>query len=90
MRKQVRKSNKGEKMAAYRFWNEKENRHWTKKDFEASFDGSESMFDSCWDMMVTKYMKNGDIKTVEEVYYCLDEIVANLVNNPRSRFYIYG
>ncbi len=49
-------------MAAYRFWNEKENRHWTKKDFEASFDGSGYMFDSCWDMMITKHMKNGDIK----------------------------
>ncbi len=77
-------------MAAYRFWNEKENRHWTEKDFESSFIGSGYLFDSCWDMMATKYMKNGDIKTVEEVYYCLDEIAANLVNNPRSRFYIYG
>ncbi len=77
-------------MAAYRFWNEKENRYWTKKDFESSFDGSGYLFDSCWDMMVAKYMKNGDIKTVEDVEYCLDEIAANLVNNPRSRFYIYG
>lgn len=77
-------------MAAYRFWNEKENRYWTKKDFEASFDGSGYLFDSCWDMMVTKHMKNGGIKTVEDVEYCLDEIAADLVNNPRSRFYIYG
>ena len=77
-------------MAAYRFWNEKENRHWTKKDFEASFGGSGYLFDSCWNMMVTKYMKNGDIETVEDVEHCLDEIAANLVNNPRSRFYIYG
>lgn len=33
-------------MAAYRFWNETENRHWTKKDFGASFDGSGYLFDS--------------------------------------------
>jgi hypothetical protein len=62
-----------------------------KRVASKNFDGSEELFDACWRQYRT-YV-NGAIDDPEDlgdVLEWLDSIAAEKVNNPRSRFYMYG
>lgn len=53
---------------------------------------SERLFNACWQQLV-RFSQQGAINwpaTVEELDGWLDSIAAEKVNNPRSKFYIYG
>ena len=50
------------------------------------FDGSDRLFRACWREMRRNYQPSDDINVME----ILDSIASELVNNPRSSFYIYG
>jgi hypothetical protein len=55
------------------------------------FDGSDDLFEACW-RQYRGYLTGGidDPKDMRDIMEWLDQIAAEKVNNPRSRFYIYG
>lgn len=62
-----------------------------KKKCRGKFDGSNEFFEACW----RKYLKycggfDIDVTNVDEVSEVLETIAAEMVNNPKSRYYIYG
>jgi len=62
-----------------------------KKCAAKRFDGSGALFDACWNQY--KQWLNGAIdspENISDVMNWLDNIASEKVNNPRSRFYIYG
>lgn len=60
----------------------------TKKDFMDTFDGSLGLFEACWGDFLRNW--GGLCTSVEEVEGTLECIAAEKVNNPKSRFWIYG
>lgn len=62
-----------------------------KKKCRGKFDGSNALFEACW-RRYSKYRGDFDIDTtdVDEVLEILETIAAEKVNNPKSRYYIYG
>lgn len=62
-----------------------------KKLARINFDGSQELFNACWRQYMT--WLNGaidDPKALSDVINWLDQIASEKVNNPKSRFYIYG
>ena len=65
---------------------------WTKEDYARGFDGSRDLFDTVW-RKLRSYAKssiNLDWNNNKEVESWLETLASELVNNPKSRFYIYG
>lgn len=59
-----------------------------KADERTDFDGSEALFDAAWRKMLM--YSNGTEITEYNVGSWLEDIASELVNDPKSRFYIYG
>lgn len=60
--------------------------------YQPRFDGSRGLFNACWNQF-QRYRREGAIdepQDDEDVMQWLDEIAAEKVNNPQSRFWIYG
>lgn len=62
-----------------------------KEKCRKRFNGSNALFEACW----RKYLKyrfslNTDITNVDEISEVLETFTAEMVNNPKSRYYIYG
>ena len=55
------------------------------------FDGSNELFDACW-RQYRQYVNGGtdDPDDIDDVMEWLDGIASEKVNNPKSRFWIYG
>ena len=55
------------------------------------FDGSERLFNNCWREFLT-VINNGltTFNDDNDVLRVLDEIASTRVNNPKSKFYMYG
>jgi hypothetical protein len=64
----------------------------TKQDYAKSFDGSVDLFNAVWRKFIAYQSATGepDINENIEVERLLESITSELVNNPSSRFYIYG
>lgn len=62
-----------------------------KKKCRRKFDGSNELFEACWRKYV-KYRGGIDTDTtkVDEVLGVLETLAAEMVNNPKSRHYMYG
>jgi hypothetical protein len=65
---------------------------WTKKDYARGFDGSVDLFNACWRKLrnLAKSSVNLDWNNNKEVESWLETLASELVNEPTSRFYIYG
>ena len=50
---------------------------------------SESLFKAAW-RKVLQYNRDADIEDLGNLFDIYDVIVSELVNNSKSRFYIYG
>ena len=50
---------------------------------------SESLFKAAW-RKVLQYNRDADIEDLGNLFGIYDVIVSELVNNSKSRFYIYG
>lgn len=62
-----------------------------KADARKSFDGSQALFNACWNQYLA--WLRGAIDSPDDqgdVDNWLDQIASEKVNNPRSKFYIYG
>lgn len=51
--------------------------------------GHEQLFEACW-RKLKKYRHATDIATQEDADRWLDELASEMVNNPKSRFYLKG
>ena len=60
----------------------------SKEQFWADFDGSRALFDACWRQM-RREVYTGSMPE-DEVAAWLEAFASERVNNPRSKFYIYG
>ena len=63
----------------------------TKALARRQFNGSQALFEACWNHY--KRWLNGaidDPDTIDDILGWLDSIAAEKVNNPKSKFYIYG
>ena len=60
----------------------------TKAQYWQDFDGSEALFNACW-RQLKKEVYTGSMPE-DEVSAWLEAFAAERVNNPKSRFYIYG
>ena len=62
-----------------------------KKKCKRIFNGSNALFVACWRKYL-KYRFSLDIDTtnVDEVSEVLETFAAEMVNNPKSKYYIYG
>ncbi len=63
----------------------------TKSSTQNGFDGSQSLYDACWreferNMAMGAYDSMDQQRANQE----LDSIASEKVNNPKSKFYIYG
>jgi len=56
----------------------------TKSEARRTFDGSNELFEACW----REYSKNEEY--FDDTPSVLEMIASEKVNNPKSRFYIYG
>lgn len=56
-----------------------------------NFDGSDRLFDACW-RQYTQWLKSAidDPTCQDDIDNWLHSIASEKVNNPRSKFYIYG
>jgi hypothetical protein len=63
----------------------------TKEDYWKSFEGSRDLFDECWKMLRCE-AKHTEIDFNEnlDIEQRLENFASDKVNDPRSRFYIYG
>jgi hypothetical protein len=63
----------------------------TKEDYWKSFEGSRDLFDECWKML-RREAKHTEIDFNEnlDIEQRLKNFASDKVNDPRSRFYIYG
>jgi hypothetical protein len=63
----------------------------TKEDYWKSFEGSRDLFDECWKML-RREAKHTEIDFNEnlDIEQRLENFASDKVNDPRSRFYIYG
>ncbi len=60
----------------------------TKEQFRREFDGSEALFNACW-RQLRRDVYTGSMPE-DEIAAWLEAFAAERVNNPRSKFYIYG
>jgi len=63
-----------------------------KRAARRSFEGSPDLFDACWRQLL-QWVRQGaidDPPDQSDVDDWLEQIAAEKVNNPRSRFHIYG
>ena len=60
----------------------------SKEQFWQDFEGSRELFDACWRQMKRDVYIGG--MPEEEVAAWLEAFAAERVNNPRSKFHIYG
>ena len=61
---------------------------WKKAQFWTDFDGSEALFNACWRQLKKEVYTSS--MPADEVAAWLEAFAAERVNNPRSKFYIYG
>ncbi len=61
-----------------------------KRTARAHFDGSPDLFNACWRELCRTIQHGTDLDTQDDVDQWLEQLAAERVNNPRSRFYIYG
>ena len=65
---------------------------WSKEDYWKNFDGSRDLFEAVW-RKLRSYAKssiNLDWNDNKEVEQWLESLASEFVNDPESRFYIYG
>ena len=65
---------------------------WSKEDYWKNFDGSRDLFESVW-RKLRSYAKSSidlDWNDNKEVEQWLESLASEFVNDPESRFYIYG
>ena len=64
----------------------------TKEDYWKSFDGSRDLFEAAWRKLRSydKSSINLDWNDNKEVEQWLESLASEFVNDPESRFYIYG
>ena len=75
------------KIKRYQFGFEEDGKVWRKRDFWNEFEGTRSMFESCW----RGFRKSGwCYESVDEIQGILDQLASEKVNNPDSPFYIFG
>lgn len=62
-----------------------------KAHYRKEFDGSHALFDACW-KVYKRYLRDAidNPENDDEVSAWLDNIASEKVNNPGSRFYIFG
>ena len=60
-----------------------------KAELWKQFDGSRGLFNACYRKLLSFERANGPIDGIEAEYF-LEYEAASLVNNERSKFYIYG
>jgi len=60
----------------------------SKEQFRREFDGSEELFNTCWRQLKREVYTSS--MHADEVSAWLEAFAAERVNNPRSKFYIYG
>ena len=60
----------------------------SKEQFWQDFDGSRALFDACWRQMKREVYTSS--MPADEIAAWLESFAAERVNNPKSRFYIYG
>lgn len=58
--------------------------YWTKSEFRRWFDGSDDLFEYCWRKATSCYYGDEDMQAL------LESIASAVVNDERSKFYIYG
>ena len=61
-----------------------------KRLAQRRFDGSQDLFDACWREYRRLLSGTDDPSELNDVLSWLDTIATGKVNNPRSRFFIYG
>ncbi len=61
-----------------------------KRTARAHFDGSDDLFKACWHVLYRVIQHGTELDTQDDVDEWLDQLASERVNNPRSRFYIYG
>ena len=62
-----------------------------KKQARLNFEGSEELFAACWRDLLRFYSGGSDhAPSVEDVAIELDQFAGKKVNDPKSRFYVYG
>lgn len=60
----------------------------TKDQYWQDFDGSRELFNACWRQLKKEVYTES--MRADEVSAWLEAFAAERVNNPRSKFYIYG
>ena len=60
----------------------------TKEQYWQDFEGSRALFEACW-RQLRKEVYTESMRA-DEVAAWLEAFAAERVNNPRSKFYIYG
>ena len=68
------------------------NSSWSRKDFERHFEGSQGLFNYCWRKW-REYVRasgNGVTTAAEDVLMFLNDVASEQVNNPKSKYYLYG
>ena len=60
-----------------------------KKKLRKQVNDNGNLFDACW-REVLKYARQADIHDYSQLYNLYNNIASQKVNNPRSKFYIYG
>ena len=63
----------------------------TKALAHRQFNGSQALFDACWNQY-KRWLSGAidDPDTIDDILGWLDSIAAEKVNNPKSKFHIYG
>jgi hypothetical protein len=64
----------------------------TKHEAQQLFEGSKDLFEACWKQYRALLLEGvlDHPETLTDVLAQLDDIASYKVNNPKSKFYIYG